>query len=208
MSLDVADARSCTGGSVTECLDRAKQGESYAQYQLWERYLHRLLTLARDRLRGRCDQMTEPDDVAQIVFNDFLRGIERGRFQQMDSRDDLWQVLVMLTRRKSVNARRRGSAKKRNPNLACASGNGVGADAGVEHWLDSLISKDPTPLEAVLLTEEVECRISVLENEKLQHIAIAKMRGFNNQDIAIQLGCSLRSVERKLSIIRRKWAEA
>ena len=40
-------------------------------------------------------------------FGSILRGIEEGRFKRLDDRDDLWQVLAMLTVRKAINQRKR-----------------------------------------------------------------------------------------------------
>ena len=39
-------------GSITSCLGRLKAGDQAAAQRLWEAYAHRLITLARTRLRG------------------------------------------------------------------------------------------------------------------------------------------------------------
>jgi DNA-directed RNA polymerase specialized sigma24 family protein len=46
-----------------------------------------------------------------------------------------------------------------------------------------------------------------LGDETLRQIAIAKLEGYKNLEIAEQLGLSLRSVQRKLSLIRQTWSE-
>ena len=44
-------------------------------------------------------------------------------------------------------------------------------------------------------------------NDESQTIAIHKLSGFTNGEIAERLGCTTRKIERKLQLIRREWAE-
>ena len=44
-----------------------------------------------------------------------------------------------------------------------------------------------------------------LADADLRALAIAKMEGYTNQEIAERLDCSLRTVERRLHLIRKKW---
>jgi DNA-directed RNA polymerase specialized sigma24 family protein len=57
------------------------------------------------------------------------------------------------------------------------------------------------------MIEECQRLLSRLESDLLRQIAIAKMEGFGNKEIAERRGLALRSVERKLGLIRRIWAE-
>jgi DNA-directed RNA polymerase specialized sigma24 family protein len=52
-----------------------------------------------------------------------------------------------------------------------------------------------------------ECRhlLERLGDPSLQCLALAKMEGYSNKEIAGQLGCSVRTVERRLRLIRDKW---
>lgn len=203
-----ADDKSGFAGSVTDDLRRAKLGDSYAQYKLWQRYVERLIRLARANLLGAKQPLSGPEDVALSVFNDLLIGLEDGQFRQLNDRNDLWQVLIMLTRREAIDELRRANAKKRLGCGAATNGND-GRSLPIEHmdWQDHMCSSDPTPEEAALLNEQLVMRINQLTDSIHRRIALAKMRGHNNQEIAEQLGISLRSVERKLSIIRRRWIE-
>jgi DNA-directed RNA polymerase specialized sigma24 family protein len=44
-----------------------------------------------------------------------------------------------------------------------------------------------------------------LGTEELRSIVIAKMEGYTDEEVAARLGKSLRTVVRKVSIIRDKW---
>ena len=50
--------------------------------------------------------------------------------------------------------------------------------------------------------------LGALSDDTQRHIATWKLEGYSNEEIAKKLGCSLRSVERKLALIRQKWTES
>jgi DNA-directed RNA polymerase specialized sigma24 family protein len=55
-----------------------------------------------------------------------------------------------------------------------------------------------------------DCRtlLDALDDDQLRHIALLKLEGYTNQEIAVKLDCVERTVERKLERIRRKWSSA
>ena len=54
-----------------------------------------------------------------------------------------------------------------------------------------------------------QCRrlLQMLDDPQLQEIAVAKMEGCSNQEIAQRLDCAVRTVERRLRLIRDQWKE-
>jgi DNA-directed RNA polymerase specialized sigma24 family protein len=64
---------------------------------------------------------------------------------------------------------------------------------------------DPDPKAVEGFTLEVREMLEGLDDELLHQIAVRKLEGFTNQEIAEQLGIALRAVERKLQLIRQKW---
>jgi DNA-directed RNA polymerase specialized sigma24 family protein len=67
------------------------------------------------------------------------------------------------------------------------------------------ISNTPCPATEALLTESVQALLATLPDKQLQEIALAKVEGFTNQEVAQKLGCSLATVERRLKMIRLIW---
>lgn len=197
-------------GSVTECLERAKQGESYAQLQLFERYRFALAGLARGRLTGDAARVADADDVVSGAFYDFLVGAVAGRFRKLNDRRDLWQILLTLTQRRVVNQRRYATAQKRTSQRlkqACLASPEV-AECELDQrtfFEEQLVDESPSPALAAQLQEEFLVRLEQLDGDKLRSVAISKLAGFSNQEIAAEMDCSLRSVERKLALIRRRW---
>ncbi len=200
---------SSTDQSVTVWLGQLRVGDSAAAQQLWQRYVERLIRLAHRKLGDLPRRVADEEDVALAAFHDFLRGVEDGRFTRLDDRDDLWQVLVMLTERKAIGLRRHVQAEKRGDgqvigesklDLRCSlstAGAGIGQLAGC----------DPTPVFALQVQEEFSRLYGLLTDDTLRQVAQGKLEGYTNQELAERLGIALRAVERKLQLIRRLWSE-
>jgi hypothetical protein len=74
--------------------------------------------------------------------------------------------------------------------------------------LSDLISREPTPEFAAQISDNLQHLLNVLDgtgDSDLRRIAILKMDGYSNQDIAESVGCVRRSVERKLHLIAGLW---
>ncbi len=59
----------------------------------------------------------------------------------------------------------------------------------------------------VIIEEEGQRLLAALEDDKLTQVALWKLEGFTNDEIAGKLGLTTRSVERKLQRIREKWSQ-
>jgi DNA-directed RNA polymerase specialized sigma24 family protein len=68
-----------------------------------------------------------------------------------------------------------------------------------------LAGREPDPAFAAEVAEECERLLARLGDDDLRSLAVRKMEGFTNEEIATQLGCSLATVERRLRLIRREW---
>jgi DNA-directed RNA polymerase specialized sigma24 family protein len=59
----------------------------------------------------------------------------------------------------------------------------------------------------VLANETIEHLLCRLGNAKLKSIAVWRWEGYSNEEIATMLGCSSRTILRKLELIRTIWNE-
>jgi DNA-directed RNA polymerase specialized sigma24 family protein len=57
------------------------------------------------------------------------------------------------------------------------------------------------------VAEEFRRRLEALPNDELRAVALAKMEGYNNAEIAARLAVAERTVERRLTLIRKLWRE-
>jgi len=192
-----------TSPSVTTWIAQVKAGESGAAQRLWERYLSRLAQVAHARLGGSPQQVADTEDVVVVAFEKFLRYAKEGRFPRLDDRYDLWQILLLVTEQVAIDQRRKLSATKRG-GLATRSLTSGGGLADESESPLQPASPEPTPDFVVAAAEQCRRLLGLLDGE-LQRIALAKVHGLTNEEIARQEEMSVRSVERKLNIIRKIW---
>ena len=197
-----------SGGSITRWLERLKAGDRAAAQKLWEEYFHRLVVLARGKLRAVPRRAADEEDVALSAFDSFCRGAERGRFPRLDDRDDLWQLLVVITARKALDLANYERRQKRGGGTSPAdsSSHGPLGDLGQECDLEQVLGREPSPEFAAQMAEECQRLFSSLGDPELVSVAKWKMDGFTNPEIASKLNCAHRTVERKLRLIRSIWS--
>jgi RNA polymerase sigma factor (sigma-70 family) len=194
-------------GSVTKMILDLRNGDpvvrNAAARLIWERYFRDLLKLARKNLDKRIRLRTDEEDVTQSMFKSFCLRQERGEFD-LTGRDELWRLLVTITIRKARNAAKAQRREKRD--IAREQTLSGGDEAGSAGWLlEQMEAADPSPLEAVVLNEALERRLQVLANPELRQIALWRLEGHSNREIAGRLDCTERGVERKLARIRSLW---
>ena len=70
-----------------------------------------------------------------------------------------------------------------------------------------ILGREPTPEFAVQVAEECERLLRCLGEESLRSVALKRMEGYSDEEIATQLGCARRTVVRKLRRIRSLWSQ-
>jgi DNA-directed RNA polymerase specialized sigma24 family protein len=185
-------------GSVTGWFEALKGGDRDGAGPLWERFSRRLLGLARKKLQDTPRGPVDEEDVALSAFDSFCRAAERGRLSGLEDRDDLWHLLVVITVRKALDYRKHESRQKRGGGLAAEPDPGD---------LESLLSREPDPELAAMAAEECRRLLGLLPDRDLRAIALCRMEGYNDDEIALRLGCARRTVQRRLRLIRQLWEQ-
>jgi DNA-directed RNA polymerase specialized sigma24 family protein len=171
------------------------------------RYFQELLVLARNHLSARIRCREDEEDILQSMYKSFGIRQRRGDFD-LANRDELWNLLVRITLRKTRNAANRhlqGKRDVRREDAEAADRSGGDLPGTI---LDQIDSDGPTPAEAALLNEALERRFQMLKDPELRQIALWKLEGSTNPEIATKLDGTLRTVERKLERIRTYWETA
>ena len=185
-------------GSITRLLGPLKAGDEAAVQRVWEAYYERLVQLARARLGDSPRRAADEEDAALSAFDGFCRAVAAGRFPRLFDRDDLWQVLLVITGRKAKNLRKYELALKRGAGLAAADPSTAFAD---------LVGREPDPGVAADVADRCRDLLDRLGDAELRAVAVWKMEGHTNEEIAAKLGRAVGSVERKLRTIRAVWAQ-
>jgi DNA-directed RNA polymerase specialized sigma24 family protein len=189
-------------GSVTHWLGLLKAGNAAAAQKLWERYFQRLVGLARKKLQGQRLHTADEEDVALSAFDSFCRGAEKGRFPDLDDRDNLWRLLMVLTGRKALHLLRDEARQKRRGPAPVTPRPDRETEEAI---LEQVAGREPTPAFAAQVAEEYQRLLSRLGDHELESVAVWKMEGYTNDEIAAKLDCAPRTIERKLRIIRGIW---
>jgi RNA polymerase sigma factor (sigma-70 family) len=197
-----------TAQSVSLWITNLKEGNADAAQQLWERYAQRLVAIAQRRMKDAPKRVADEEDVAASVFQSLCRGAAAGRFQNLKNRDDLWWLLLAITKQKVVDHVRREMAQKRGAGrVQFESGLNGNVDESSGFTLDRLVGDEPTPEFVVMLEEQHERLLGLLRDDRLRQIAVFRIEGFTVPEIAEDLRVSTRSIERKLQLIRDVWSK-
>jgi len=178
-------------GSISVLYQQWREGRSDALGELIARFWPRLMALANSTLAGRIQRVSDAEDALQSAMISFWEQVDQGGFKDDMDREDLWNVLGLITVRKAMKLQEKELAKKRG---------------GGRVRTGALPENSPAPAseaEFDLLCSEL---LRLLEPD-LRSVALLRLMGHKNSEIAQELSCAERTVERKLKLIRVIWGE-
>jgi DNA-directed RNA polymerase specialized sigma24 family protein len=196
-------------GSVTHLIGRLKSGDAAAAQALWKAYLGRVIGLARAKFQGQPPALADEEDVAASAFASFFAAAEQDQFRQLRDREDLWQLLMLITSRKALDLIEREGRIKRGSGVRRVDREAnQDSSRPDESEPDSGQAVDPTPSPDVQALVDEECRrlLDLLGEPQLRSIAVWKLEGYTDEEIARMLGRTVRTVQRKMQLIRAIWA--
>ncbi len=175
-------------------LSMFRAGNEQAARELYERYVDRLLALARKRISQRMASRVDPEDIVQSVFRTFFGRVKKGQFRIADQ-DDLCKLLVRITVHKTLRQVAFHKAAKRDPSLE-AGQDGYSAE-GIQRVLDD----EPGHEDAVAFLDQLEHFLAQLRPEERQILEM-RMQGYSNDEIAKKLNIYDRKIRRTIERIR------
>jgi RNA polymerase sigma-70 factor (ECF subfamily) len=179
--------------ALMSCLRR---GDPEAARQVFHRFSHRLISLARARLAERIDNKEDPEDVIQSVFRSFFLRQRAGQFE-IAGWDSLWSILALITLRKCHNRAAYYHTERRDIDRE------IRLSAPAEEAADwGVTDREPTPEESAVLAESVELLMRRLEPRD-RNILACHLQGYSAEEISVRVGRARRTVRRTLERIRR-----
>ena len=176
--------------SVTRLIRAAQQDRPSAVGPLLAVYFERLVQLARRRLQDLPGMAHYDEDLALRSFYSVYRRVrDPERPLHLTGRDDLWRLLAARTISRAIDLIRRHRP----------------GEVPGEDNLEQLLTREPTPEEAAATADECRRLLDLLDEPELQQIALWKVEGYTNEEIANRLDCVPRTVERKVRRIRLLW---
>jgi DNA-directed RNA polymerase specialized sigma24 family protein len=191
--------------SVTTWLGRLQAGDPAGAAPLWQRYHAELVELARRHLSRRVRTAADEEDVALSAFAGFCAAAQAGRCPQLEDRRDLWRLLFTITLHHARNLARCETRQRRDAGRTVAAGDLF--DLG-EADLDRLAGPAPDPALAAEVADELRFLLERLPGDDLRSVARELLTGYTAAEVAVRLGCSLRTVERRWQRVRQFWQAA
>lgn len=192
--------------SVSLWIEELKDGKHTAQQEVWNRYFDRLIRLVQRRFGDAPRRVADEEDIAVSVFDSIYDGAANGRFDKLKNRDDLWKLLVAISSMKITDQIRRQTAKKRGGTDVRGESILVDKNADEVGGFDRFLAIDPTPDFLLIMDEQRDVLFEALPDESQRLVAKHRLDGYTNEEIVERTGISLRSVERKLKVVRDTWS--
>src|SRR5258708_2322236 len=128
--------------SFAEFLTRLQSRDAAASRELFQRFAHQLIALARRRIHAGLRHKVDPEDVVQSVYKSFFIRYGEGNLE-VANWDSLWGLLTLITVRKCSERAAYHSAECRDAAREVSSPPAEEAAS----WLEPF-GREPTPLEA------------------------------------------------------------
>jgi RNA polymerase sigma-70 factor (ECF subfamily) len=177
-------------------LARLRNGDEQAAAEVFDRFAHRLVGLARQKLNESLRGKEDPEDVVQSALKSFFPRYAAGQYQ-LTGWDDLWGLLARITAHKCGNRVARFQTARRDAGREVSV---AARDDSSVRW--ELLTHEPTPAQALMLSEILETLHDSL-GARDRAIFALHLQGIENADISAQLQCSNRTVFRVLERIRQ-----
>lgn len=157
-------------------------GDDGAARAVFDRYVIRLVSLAKSRLSSSVQARFDPEDIVQSAFRSFFRKIDTKELVLEDSAG-LWRLLAAITINKTRKRLEFELALKRNP---------------VREILASeLAATSPSPEDALMLGDEVGAFLHGLSDRDRQ-VVESRLLGMRIETISADVSVSQATVRRIL----------
>jgi RNA polymerase sigma-70 factor (ECF subfamily) len=186
--------------SFAEFLARLHSRDDTAAQELFERFAQRLVALARRHIDAGLRHKVDPEDIVQSAYKSFFVRYGEGNLDAVGW-NSLWGLLTLITVRKCadrVNYHRaecRDAAREVSPAPA----------EGTASYLEPF-AREPSPLEAAVLTETVDQLFASLKADE-RPILEMSLQGYKTREISEQLGRAERTVRLLREYIRHRLEE-
>ncbi|MCE9530430.1 MAG: sigma-70 family RNA polymerase sigma factor [Planctomycetes bacterium] len=182
-----------------DLIQRLRTGSNTAAREVFDRYVERLLGLAKRRIGLKMNSRVDPEDVVQSVFRTFFSRMKNDQFQ-INAEDDLFKLLVRITVHKTLRQIAHHRAAKRDP------GQEVGHGSDAHEMLQQAMAAEPTPETVVTFMDHLEHFLRQLPDQDREILEL-RLQGHSTEEIATKMGSYDRKIRRVLERIRESVVE-
>jgi RNA polymerase sigma factor (sigma-70 family) len=175
-----------------ELLLRIEAGDNAAARVLFDRYVERLVSLARTRVGARLRRRIDAEDVVQSAYRSFFVHAENREFKLSEA-GDLWRLLARITLNKLYSQVEKHTAARRNMLREDSQANAVAGP----------VSEEPIAAEVIGLAEQLQIIANSLTGAE-RDVLREHLSGESVDAIAATIHKSPRTVRRLLEQTRNK----
>jgi RNA polymerase sigma-70 factor (ECF subfamily) len=173
--------------SFAEFLARLQRQDDTAAQELFARFAHQLIALAQQHIGGAIRHKVDPEDIVQSTYKSFFLRYGAGKVELINW-NSLWGLLTVITVRKCAERAAYHRAERRDAGREVSLAQGEARAP----WQDPL-GREPTPLEAALLTETVEQLLAGLDPEDRPILELS-LQGYSTREISERLARAERTI--------------
>jgi RNA polymerase sigma-70 factor (ECF subfamily) len=173
--------------SFADFLARLRSRDDAVAQELFGRFAHQLIALALRHIDMGLRHKVDAEDVVQSVYKSFFVRYGNGKLD-VANWNSLWGLLTLITVRKCAERAAYHRAECRD---AAREVSGPSGDEAAT-WLEPL-GREPTPLEATVLSETVEQLLAGVDEEERPIVELS-LQGYTTREISDRLGRAERTV--------------
>ena len=175
-----------------ELLQLYQLGQSDAATAIFDRYVARLIALARSRIGPKLKRRVDAEDIVQSAYRSFFVHARDAEYQLANS-GDLWRLLASITLNKLHRQIERQTAAKRS----------IDREEPADRSVANTEAPEPSAAEVVAIVEELQLVINTLVPDE-QLILTSILQGQSIAEISGSIGKSERTARRLLAEVKRK----
>jgi RNA polymerase sigma-70 factor (ECF subfamily) len=183
--------------SFAQFLARLESGDDAAAEELFRRFTHQLIALALRHIHAGLRHKVEAEDVVQSAYKSFFVRYGAGNLD-IANWNSLWGLLTLITVRKCAERAAYHRAERRD--VAREVSGPPGAEPA-STW--EPFGREPTPLEAAVLSETIEQLFTRLDEDE-RPVLEWSLQGYSTREISEHFGRAERTVRLLRESVRHR----
>ena len=183
--------------SFAKFLAQLRSQDDAAAKEVFERFVHQLVVLARRHIGAGLRHKVDPEDIVQSAYKSFFFRYGAGNLD-LDNWNSIWGLLTLITVRKCAARAAYHRAECRDTAREVS----LPPRDEAPPWMDPL-GREPTPVEAAVLNETVDQLLASLEDEDRPVLELS-LQGHTTREISERLGRAERTVRLLRESVRHR----
>jgi DNA-directed RNA polymerase specialized sigma24 family protein len=191
--------------SVTALIGNLCAGSPGAFRQIFDLFFRAHVARLERRIGGACPDLESPEDVALSVFHRLWEVVaaKSPLAAGLSDRRGLLRILSVLTKQKMREVHRFEHRQRRDSQRTRREADVPSRDDTCSAVRDAVAPGRPADWDVAFL--DLLTHLLGQLSERQQAVALRKLDGLSSLEIAAELRCSERTIERQLSEIRDRW---